>query len=72
MRTGARSSGADVMSLADLQKYSQELAAKQVEEDPVVRKLRIAKRITWMILLAGSFLAFYLMDKLNEALSMLK
>jgi len=72
MRYGARNSWVDVMPLADLQKYSQELAARKVEEDPVVRKLRIAKRITWMILLAAAFLTFYLMDKLNEALSMLK
>lgn len=60
------------MPLADLQKYNRELAAKKVEEDPVVRRLQIAKRITWMILLAGAFLFFYLMDKLNEALSILK
>jgi hypothetical protein len=34
--------------------------------------LHVAKRITWAVLLAASFLAFYLMDKLGEALSMLK
>lgn len=60
------------MSLADLQKYNQELANKKPEDDPVVRKLHTAKRIVWMVLLAGAFLFFYLIDKLVEALSILK
>jgi hypothetical protein len=33
---------------------------------------QIAKRITWMILIAASFLFFYLIDKLQEALSLLR
>ena len=42
------------------------------KDDPVLQKWRVAKRVTWWILLAAAFLAFYLMDKLNEALSILK
>ena len=40
--------------------------------DPAPRWGPIAKRITWMILIGASFLFFYLIDKLQEALSMLK
>jgi hypothetical protein len=62
----------ELKSLAELKSYNQELAGKKAEDDPVVRKLHVAKRITWVLLLAASFLAFYLMDKLAQALSMLK
>jgi hypothetical protein len=61
-----------LMSLADLQKYNQELANKKPEDDPVVRKLQVAKRIVWIVLLAAAFLFFYLIDKLAEALAILK
>ena len=59
-------------SLADQHWYRQDLAGKTAADDPVLRKWRVAKRVTWSILLAGAFLMFYLMDKLNEALSILK
>jgi hypothetical protein len=62
----------EIKSLEELKSYTRELAGKKAEDDPVVRKLHVAKRITWAVLLAASFLAFYLMDKLGEALSMLK
>lgn len=61
----------ELRSLADLHSYTQELAARRVEDDPIVQKLHVAKRITWMFLLSGSFLFFYLIDKLNEAVNML-
>jgi hypothetical protein len=56
----------------DLKSYNQELATRKPEDDPRVRRLQIAKRITWMVLLAAAFLAFYLMDKLSDALNLLK
>ena len=59
-------------SLADQRQYRQGLARKKADDDLVLRKWQVAKRITWMILLAGAFLVFYLMDKLNEALSILR
>jgi hypothetical protein len=63
---------ADLKSVEDLKSYNQELAGKKVEDNPAVQRMRVAKRITWMLLLAASFLAFYLMDKLSEALNLLK
>ena len=63
---------ADLKSVEDLKSYNQELAARKAEDNPAVRRLRVAKRITWVLLLAASFLAFYLMDRLSEALSLLK
>ena len=62
----------DLRSLADLKSYNQELSGKKPEDNPAVQKLYAAKRITWVLLIAASFLAFYLMDKLSEALSLLK
>ena len=59
-------------SLADQHRYRQDLAGKKAKDDPVLRKWRVAKRATWSILLDGAFLVFYLMDKLNEALSILR
>ena len=59
-------------SLADQGHYRQGLAGKKADDDLVLRKWQVAKRITWLILLAGAFLVFYLMDKLNEALSILR
>ncbi|MGH8635408.1 MAG: hypothetical protein ACRET7_14915 [Burkholderiales bacterium] len=58
--------------LADQGRYRQGLALKKANDDLVLRKWQVAKRFTWMILLAGAFLVFYLMDKLNEALSILR
>ena len=59
-------------SLADQHRYRQDLASKTAADDPVSRKWQVAMRVTWSILLAGAFLVFYLTDRLNEALSILK
>ena len=42
---------------------------RRLEDDPDYRRWCAAKRITWMILLAGAFLFYYLMTKLGEALA---
>jgi hypothetical protein len=63
---------AQIKSLKDLHRHSQELASRKVEDDPVVRKLQVAKRITWMCLIAAAFLFYYLMDKMQEALTLLR
>ena len=63
---------ADLKSVEDLKSYNRQLAAKKAEDNPAVQRLRVAKRITWVLLLAASFLAFYLLDKLSEALNLLK
>ena len=44
-------------------------ARRDVESNPVVRGWRTAKRITLAILLAGSFLLYYVLDKLIQGLS---
>ena len=41
-------------------------------DDRALRWGKTAKRITWMVLVAGAFLAYYLLDKLAEALSLLQ
>jgi hypothetical protein len=63
---------ADLKSVEDLKSYNEELAARKPEDNPAVQRMQVAKRITWALLLAASFLAFYLMDKLSEALDLLK
>ena len=45
---------------------------RRVEDDPAVRRWHVAKRIVWMLALAEAFLIYYLLDKLQEALSILK
>ena len=45
---------------------------RRLEDDPVLQKWIVAKRITWMILLAGAFLFYYLIERLYTALSMLR
>jgi hypothetical protein len=45
---------------------------RRVEDDPAVQRWHVAKRIVWMIVVAEAFLIYYLLDKLQEALSILK
>jgi hypothetical protein len=45
---------------------------RDVEDDPAVQRWHVAKRIVWMIVLAEAFLIYYLLDKLQEALTILK
>ena len=45
---------------------------RRVEDDPAVQRWHVAKRIVWMLVLAEAFLIYYLLDKLQEALSILK
>ena len=61
----------EIKSIEDLRRQSLELAARQVDDDPVVQRWHVAKRITWMVLLAGAFLFYYLIEKLHEALAIL-
>lgn len=62
-------SPSELDSFEGLHRQNRDQAARG---DPVPRWGLIAKRITWMVLIAASFLIFYLLDKLQEALSMLK
>jgi len=57
-------------SLAD--QHGQDLADKKAKDDRRMQGWQLAKRGTWAILLAGAFLMYYLIDKLIEALSILR
>jgi hypothetical protein len=62
---------ASIQSLEDLHRYSEALARRSVDDDPVVRRLHSAKQIVWLFLLTLSFLFYYLIDKMQEALGIL-
>jgi hypothetical protein len=57
---------------ATVQESRQRHAERRVEDDPVVQRWHVAKRIVWMLALAEAFLIYYLLDKLQEALSILR
>ena len=59
-------------SLDNLHQHNQEPVERRVEDDPLTKKLQVAKRIVWMCLLSGSFLFYYLLDKIGEAISILR
>jgi hypothetical protein len=62
----------ELKSLDDAHRLNQELAALQAREEFPPRWVRIAKRVTLMLLLAAALLSFYLLDKMQEAVSLLK
>ena len=62
----------ELKSLDDARRYKQELEARHAEDELPPRWAQIAKRITLMLLLAGAFLIYYLLDKMQEAVSLLK
>lgn len=64
-------STAPIQSLEELHRYTEALALRSVDDDPVVRRLHSAKQIVWLFLLACAFLFYYLIDKLQEALGIL-
>lgn len=66
-----RMTSAQLNSLAEFHKQYVDLSTKNVDEDQRVKNARAAKRMVLFILLAAAFLAFYLMDKMTEALSLL-
>ena len=62
---------AQLRSLEDLHNYAQSLAEKRPEDDPRVQQLQRAKNIAWLFMLVCSFLFYYLIDKMGEALALL-
>ena len=66
-----RLTSAQLNALEEFHKHCVDLSTRNVDEDRRVKAARVAKRITWIFLLAASFLAFYLLDKMTEALSLL-
>ena len=62
---------AQLKSLEDLHRYAQEVAARRPEDDPKVQKLQMAKQTVWLFLLTCTFLFYYMIDKMSEALALL-
>ena len=64
--------GPELKALTEFHRHAVETADNyRIEDDPRYQAWCTAKRITWMILLAGSFLFFDLITKMHEALSLL-
>ena len=63
--------GSDTTTIA-VARRRRDPVERSVEDDPAVQRWHVAKRIVWMISLASAFLIYYLLDKLHEALSMLR
>ena len=62
------------MSPSELDSYNglhRQVRGEATRGEPEPRWGPIAKRITWMVLIATSFLFLYLLYKLEEALSLL-
>lgn len=58
---------AELKSSGDLLGIHARPARKRVDTNPTVRAWRTAKRVTLMLLLAGSFMFYYVLDKMNQA-----
>jgi hypothetical protein len=61
----------ELKSLEDLRHYTQAVAARRPEDDPRVRRLQFVKQTTWLFMLTLTFIGYYLLDKMSEALSLL-
>lgn len=62
----------DLKSLDDARRLIHEEEDRRARDGRVQRRAMVVKRITWMILLAAAFLAYYLLDKMSEAVSLLR
>jgi hypothetical protein len=58
------------MTAEDIRAYRRELSARRIEDDPAVKGWDAARRLTWVALLASSFLIYYLVSTINEALTL--
>ena len=62
---------AQLKSLEDLHNYAHHLAGRRPDDDPRLQKLQTAKQTVWLFLLVCTFLGYYLLDKMGEALALL-
>jgi hypothetical protein len=69
---GTAVSQTELKSLDDARRYNQELDARRAQDELPPRWAQIAKRVTLMLLLAAAILIYYLLDKMQEAVSLLK
>jgi hypothetical protein len=64
-----------IMNMAELKRREEffgvpvQSAQWRAENDPLICAWQTAKRITLMFLLAGSFMFYYVLDKMTQALS---
>lgn len=65
-------SDTDLKSLDDARRQIHQQEDRRARDDRVQRRAQVIKRITWMVLLAAAFLAYYLLDKMSEAVSLLR
>jgi len=54
----------------DVRAYVQSLAGRRVEDDPSVAAWRLAKQTTYLYVLVVSFLLYFLVDVINDMLSL--
>jgi hypothetical protein len=59
----------ELKPLDDLFGVRERPARREVQSNSLVRGWQTAKRITMAILLAGAFMFYYVLDKLNQGLS---
>ena len=64
--------GIEATAIDAARRQRQDTVERRVEDDPAVQRWHVAKRIVWMITLAEAFLIYYLLDKVQEALSILR
>ena len=57
-------------TLEDAHANVQAIAERRVEDDPRVKTWRFVKQVIYLFALVGVFLLYYLIDKMNEALSL--
>jgi hypothetical protein len=65
-RRSAGRSEFEIHSPEDAHRLVELVAARRVENSPAVRAWRVAKESTWLLLLVGAFLLFYLISVLKE------
>jgi len=54
----------------DVHAYVQSLAGRRVEDDPSVKAWRLAKQTSYLYVLVVFFLLYFLVDVINETLSL--
>ena len=56
----------EIHSRDDAHLLVEQVAARKIENNPAVKAWRTAKDSTWLLLLVGAFLLFYLISVLKE------
>jgi hypothetical protein len=59
-------------TIGNLQQRCRAIAARRVEDDPVVRRLQYAKQVTWLSLLTAAFLIYHLTGRMQDALYLVR